>query len=372
MEQVGQTSKRIVLSGYYGFRNSGDEAVLQSILLALEKEGKQQGIAFEPVVLSIDPALTQNMYGVKAVHRMKPGEVWTAIRESDGLISGGGSLLQDATGFKTIPYYLAVVKLAQWLGKPTFIYSQGIGPVQRKQFYPFIRNAFQRSAYVSVRDAESAELLQKMGYTNPVEIVPDPVMGLPLHNKSDRSPEKSSLPVIGVSVRYWNEDRSELKGLAESLKGIQAQSDAEVRFLPFHLPSDDKASREIAGWMGGESDKVRIIGGIEHPQDMLREVSGCDLVIGMRLHSLIYAASQYVPLIGISYDPKIDQFLNRLDLKPAASTEHFSVDRVTAEALRLLKEKDRWVGEKAGQIDELKKNSHQPAKQIAAFFRNKG
>lgn len=369
---MGQTGKKIVLSGYYGFRNSGDEAVLRSILLALEEEGKREGLAFEPIVLSINPALTEKMYGVKAVHRMKPGEVWSAIRESDGLISGGGSLLQDATGFKTIPYYLAVIKLAQWLGKPVFIYSQGIGPVQRKQFYPFIRNAFQRSAYVSVRDAESAELLRKMGYTNPVETVPDPVMGLPLLTQSDRSPEKNNRSVIGVSVRYWNEDRSELKSLAESLRRILAELDAEVRFLPFHLPSDEEASRAVADWIGGESQNVRIIGGIEHPQDMLREVSSCDLVIGMRLHSLIYAASQYVPLLGISYDPKIGQFLNRLGLKPAASTDHFPVEQVAAEALRLIETKDRWVEEKRDQIDRLKHHSHQPAKQIAAFFRNKG
>ena len=75
------------------------------------------------------------MYGVKAYHRMKPGSLIRALREADGLISGGGSLLQDATSSKTIPYYLAVLKIAQWLGKPTFIYSQGIGPVSRPMFY---------------------------------------------------------------------------------------------------------------------------------------------------------------------------------------------------------------------------------------------
>ena len=112
---------RLVLSGYYGFDNSGDEAVLQSILLALRAEGEAAGIRVEPIVLSGNPDRTRRMYGVEAVHRMKPTELLKAIRRCDGVISGGGSLLQDATGKLSIPYYLGVLKLAQWLGKPTYI-----------------------------------------------------------------------------------------------------------------------------------------------------------------------------------------------------------------------------------------------------------
>lgn len=120
------TSQKLVISGYYGFRNSGDEAVLKSILTALEEESQRSNITIEPIVLSGDPESTTAMYGVRSVHRMKLKEVREALKESDGLISGGGSLLQDATGLKSIPYYLGVIKLAQWLKKPTFIYAQGL------------------------------------------------------------------------------------------------------------------------------------------------------------------------------------------------------------------------------------------------------
>jgi polysaccharide pyruvyl transferase WcaK-like protein len=100
---------RLVLSGYYGFRNSGDEAVLLGILQALDEAGKARGLRFEPIVLSGDPAWTERQYGVAAVPRMNPTAVWRALLASDGLISGGGSLLQDATGWKSIPYYLGVI-----------------------------------------------------------------------------------------------------------------------------------------------------------------------------------------------------------------------------------------------------------------------
>ncbi|WP_438447465.1 polysaccharide pyruvyl transferase CsaB [Gorillibacterium sp. sgz5001074] len=369
-----RTVKKIVISGYYGFRNSGDEAVLQSILLALESEGAAAGLTIEPIVLSVNPELTSRMYGVRSVHRMKPGQVLSAIRESDGLISGGGSLLQDTTSWKTIPYYLAIIKLAQWHRKPTFIYSQGIGPVANPRYFRPIVSAFKKCAYVSVRDQESAELLRKMGYTKDVEVVPDPVMGLPLREYAGHKPGSSEqqLPVIGVSVRYWNQDRSELRGIAETLNRIRADRNVTVRFLPFHLPSDEQASKDIIAQMGAETapGQVELVQGAEHPQDMLAQVAACDVLIGMRLHSLIYAASQQVPMLGVSYDPKIDQFLQRLDLKAAASTESYDAASVAEETLRLLDGRPHWLEIKRERIDRLKQEAHRPAKQIAALLRS--
>ncbi|MFC0212926.1 polysaccharide pyruvyl transferase CsaB [Paenibacillus chartarius] len=368
---------RLVLSGYYGFQNSGDEAVLQSILLALEEQGERQGLRIEPIVLSIDPELTRRMYGVQAYHRMRYSEVSAAILSSDGLISGGGSLLQDATSAKTIPYYLGIIKLAQLLGKPTFIYSQGVGPVNRKLFFSWIRGVFRKAAYVSVRDRESAELLSTMGLKAPVEIVPDPVMGLPLkapvqNHAGEASPEARR--TIGVSVRFWNEDRSELNGIAAALQRLlDEREDVAVRFLPFHLPSDEKASEYVAGKLSdAAAGRVTTARGVTHPQDMLAEAASCDVVLGMRLHSLIYAASQKVPMVGISYDPKIDQFLHRLGMNAAASTAAFDVESVVRECRRLLLHRDEWLKEKEAAIEELKRQAQLPAQQICSYFRSKG
>lgn len=369
---MGNPVKQIVISGYYGFRNSGDEAVLQSILLALQSAGEAAGITIEPVVLSVNPELTSRMYGVRSVHRMRPAQVWKALRRCDGLISGGGSLLQDATGWKTIPYYLAILKLAQWLKKPTFIYSQGLGPVNRTRFYSPIVTTFSKCRYVSVRDTESANLLGRMGYTKDVEVVPDPVMGLPLRGEAaDKSPEK---PVIGVSVRYWSKDRSELKGIAESLKRIMehCKSQAVVRFLPFHLPSDEQASREVMELLrasGIDGAILELAEGVEHPQDMLREVASCDLLIGMRLHSLIYGASQQVPVVAVSYDPKIDQFMRRLDTVAASSTREYDAMAVADESIRLLHASGEWHSARKKRIDGLKKEAQRPAQQIVALLR---
>jgi polysaccharide pyruvyl transferase CsaB len=369
---------KIALSGYYGFDNSGDEAVLQSILFALQEQGEQQGIQIEPIVLSANPEKTTEMYGVKAYHRMKPGSLLKALRESDGLISGGGSLLQDATSSKTIPYYLAVLKIAQWLGKPTFIYSQGIGPVSRPMFYGWIRSVFKRCKVVTVRDTESADLLGRMRLPRErITVVPDPVMGLPLRggvapDAGVSGGSASAVRTIGVSVRFWNEDRSELEALARSLQVLlAARTDVRLRFLPFHLPSDEVASQFVIDRLGDHKNRAEMLRGITHPQDMLAQVAGCDLMIGMRLHSLIYAASQYVPMVGISYDPKIDQFLHRLGMKAAASTSEFDTQRFAEEALGLLDQHEQWAAASRAAIEELKAQAQLPAQRIISFYKRK-
>lgn len=118
---------RLVLSGYYGFYNVGDEAILQSIIESLSKENPD----IELVVLSNDSKYTKEMYGVESVDRWDIKAVYHAIKNSDGVISGGGSLLQDQTSTKSILYYTGIMGLARLLKKPYYIYSQGIGQLQK-------------------------------------------------------------------------------------------------------------------------------------------------------------------------------------------------------------------------------------------------
>ncbi|MCR8844780.1 polysaccharide pyruvyl transferase CsaB [Paenibacillus sp. SC116] len=367
--------RTVVISGYYGFNNSGDEAVLNSILNALERAGREAGIRIEPVVLSGDPAATTALYGVRAVHRMKIGEVRRALKNSHALISGGGSLLQDATSAKTIPYYLGVIKLAQWLGKPTFIYAQGIGPVQRKLFYPFIKNVFSRSAYVSVRDVESAALLEKMGLNkSSIEVVPDPVMGMRLPSGTPQSSgfDEEGRPIVGVSVRFWNEDRTDMDRIAEMLQQWMEQQQLHIRFLPFHGHSDEAASRYVMDRLSNvdkHGSAVSISPIYPHPLDMLKEVSRCRVLVGMRLHSLIYAASQQVPVLGISYDPKIDQFLNRLGEQAIGTTKQLHPQRAAEQASSVLSNTERWREQHQEVIQQLIQEAELPAKQVVQLLR---
>ncbi|MBH5320598.1 polysaccharide pyruvyl transferase CsaB [Paenibacillus sp. GSMTC-2017] len=375
---------RIAISGYYGFRNSGDEAVLRSILLALEDEAEVQGVHIQPIVLSADPAWTSAMYGVESVHRMRPADVLRALRGSDGLISGGGSLLQDATSAKTIPYYTGVMKLAQLLGKPTFAYSQGIGPVNRRWMDPLIRSVMLGSKYVSVRDAESAALLGRMGVPHDrIDIVPDPVMGLPLPEamatealSGELSAAASSAgetpPIIGVSLRRWREDGADMARAAEALVALSKRRPVRLRFLPFHTPSDKVVSEEVMERLSGrlgEGSSAELAAPGDDPQRMLLAVGQCDVLLGMRLHALIYAANRHVPMLGLSYDPKIDQFLNRLGLKAIGSTEALDAEAFADAFCQLLDGPEEWRAKHGAAIEQLKQQAKRPAQQIVQLLR---
>lgn len=386
-------SKTVVISGYYGFGNSGDEAVLHSILLALKEEGEKQQLSIEPIVLSIDPKATERIHNVKAVHRLNMFSIIKSIRQSDLLISGGGSLLQDTTGLSTIPYYLGIIKLAQWLGKPTFIYSQGLGPIRHKAYYPLIRHTFNRSEYISVRDAESISLIEHIGVRpkQDIAIVSDPVMGLPLHEYAEGGASGMSeaheaglsdsvnstserVPVIGISVRLWHPQRKDLDAMTAALRIILDQRKVHLKFLPFYPPDDVEASRHIIRQLGEQYTEQISIASVAKQSDfggMLRHVSSCDLIIGMRLHSLIYAASYLVPLIGVSYDPKIDHFLQRIEMTSSGSTDHLDAEAMAEEALYLLDHRAEWMTAKQHLIDEMKNKTNEPAKQICAFLRLK-
>lgn len=354
--------------------------MLQSILIALQKQSQALGISIEPIVLSIDPEWTSATYGVKSVHRMKLVEVRQAIYESAGLISGGGSLLQDVTGSKTIPYYLGILKLAQWMGRPTFIYAQGIGPVNRKLFHPLIKSVFRKCNYISVRDEQSRELLLSMGLEQKnIEVVPDPVLGLSLPEETGSAgqpPSSGVLPVVGISVRYWEQDRKELDALVQGLIKANLDKPLHLRFLPFHFPTDNEASRYVMERLeesitehGGQ---VSICEDAIHPQQMLREVGVCDVLIGMRLHSLIYAAGRRVPLIGISYDPKIDHFLERIQCHPVGATNALDAEHVAAEIVHLLNTGQEWRTERKDVISKLIQEAGAPARQIVEYFHHKG
>ncbi|NLK01375.1 MAG: polysaccharide pyruvyl transferase CsaB, partial [Clostridia bacterium] len=142
---------RVVLSGYYGFQNAGDEAILYSIIKALRKVSPD----IEMLVLSNSPSETSLRHGVEAANRWCIKEIYSEIRKSDLFISGGGSLLQDVTGLKSLVYYLGIVFLAKLLGKPVMFYAQGIGPINSFIGRVLTKIAADRVDLITVRDENS-------------------------------------------------------------------------------------------------------------------------------------------------------------------------------------------------------------------------
>jgi polysaccharide pyruvyl transferase CsaB len=343
---------RVVISGYYGFKNNGDEAMLHAMLKALDQ--RIQGL--EAVVLSKDPRETQNFFGVRAVSRHDLRSILGEIKDADLLISGGGGLLQDVTGPNSILYYLGVVSLAKLLKKPVFFYGQGIGPVKTPLGKAMMRLVANRVDMITVRDRESKEELRSLGVVRPVvEVTADPALGLDV-GEIDPGPgiavlKGAGVPIgdglVGVSVRGWKGQSAYKSVIARACDDLIAKG-RKVVFLPMHYPEDVAVSREIAAMM---NNKPFIIERQLDFKDMLSLMTHTGLIIGMRLHFLIFGALLNIPMVGISYDPKVDRFLRLMEMPSGGWVEKLDyqeftdcIETVTASAVEL---KDRLAGKVA-------------------------
>lgn len=301
--------KTVVISGYYGYGNTGDEALLASITASL----KAMLPGLRIIVLSAKPEKTARQYGVEAVDRLSLSAVFSVLKKADLLISGGGSLLQDVTGPLTIPYYLGVVAIAKLLGKKVMFYAQGIGPINGFAGKVLVKLIANRADIITLRDTASLDLLRRLGVSKPyIEVTADPVFASDIEDKmkacsipAEQGKIFSDKPVVGIFIREWQGligYKKAIAGLADYL----LENGREVVFIPMQSPSDVAPSVEIAAMM--EHEPVIIKQGFTFDQ-LICMVKPMEMVVGMRLHALIISALCSVPMIGLSYDPKVYEFL---------------------------------------------------------------
>ena len=292
----------IVLSGYYGFDNVGDEAILLSIITALRKQQPD----IELTVLSNNPEKTAKTYDVKAINRWKLKEVARVLKKADGLISGGGSLLQDQTGMKTIPYYCIIMRVAKFMRTPVFVYAQGMGPINHPMSRFITKSTLNKVAQITLRDEASKQLLEEIGVKKQMAIVPDPVIGLDASSFHSDWLTRQAFEggYITVSVRDWPSEVNYKQKIVDSLDLLAAEGH-QIVFIPMHDEHDEKTSFELMHKMKA---KAVVAPGNLSIEEKVTIIGQSDLLIGMRLHSLIFSAIQATPFIAISYDPKIDAF----------------------------------------------------------------
>ena len=306
---------KVLISGYYGFYNIGDEAILKSIIEALRNENPKIDI----VVLSNDVEYTKSTYKVNAINRWKLNDIYKELLKCDGFISGGGSLFQDVTSSRSILYYTSIIWLAKFAKKPIFIYAQGIGPIDKKNNRKIVGRLFNKVDYITLRDKESKLLLNDIGVRKDIDIVPDPVMGFNIENYEFKLPEYyTNDDYITVSIRDWKKNNSEFqKNIALTCDKI-IESGINVVFIPMHGEHDEKISIEVANLM---KYNAKVLSKNLTMEEKMMYIKESKLMIGMRLHALIFAATVGTPMIGISYDPKIDSYLKLIEQPSIGNVE---------------------------------------------------
>ncbi|MBQ2739193.1 MAG: polysaccharide pyruvyl transferase CsaB [Oscillibacter sp.] len=362
-QQVRRRRYHVVMSGYYGFSNAGDDAILDSISHSVTELSDDVAIT----VLSNDPALTQRQFGLHAVPRFHALKVFSALRKSDVLLSGGGSLLQDTTSTRSILYYLAVMSTARMLGKPVMLYANGIGPVRKEGNRRRTKNAVEKAAVVTLRDNGSQRELRQMGVKrSDLRVTADPVFRLPPASpeRAEELLKECGMPegkdFVVVSVRSWPNTEKFFGELAKLCDHLRRRYGLEVLFMMMQ-PSHDRAATERV--MQAMEEKAFVLDCPCTPRDLMGVLGKAKLCLAMRLHTLIFAARMAVPTMGLVYDPKVENYLQELDLPSAGHVERFdakaaitAADTLMADydgVLAGMKEKSEALTKAAGENERL-------------------
>lgn len=312
------------VTGYYGFGNAGDEAILETLLRHLR--ALRSDLAF--TITSADPAETAAAYGVDSVLWSDSGAILEAIRSSSLVLIGGGGIFHDYWGFDPhtlltddhwgISFYTGPALLGALLGKRVMLYAIGVGPLFSEHARQYTRIACEAAHVITVRDSASAGLLTELDIPpQQIQLTADPAFDFAVPPAP--APTKSQ---IGIGLRNWNigvyPDFWE-RQVAAALDQFLDTHPGEAVFLPFQrldsdLEDDLAVARRVYGRMRNQ-DRCRVVDARATPSQLASEIAACDLVLGMRLHASILAAAARVPVVSLSYDTKVDEAMQRVALE---------------------------------------------------------
>lgn len=324
---------KLLFSGYYGFDNSGDDAILEAILKDVRADEK-----FDITVMSNNPKKTSRHYKVKAVDRFYLKDVFGSIKNCDILISGGGSLLQDVTSTRSLYYYLGLIVLAKFFKKKVYLLANGIGPIQSSLNRWLTARVLNRVDMITLRDQMSYDFIQEIGVHRPkIKVTADPVYKLnpiqgaqrqDLFDHLDLDPD---LGYIGLALRDWPQPH-DLKDRFQDLMTSLLDRGHNLLLLPLFYPNDADYFKELMeGLDPDQLSRVKLIDEKISVAQMLACVDCLKAFIPMRLHGLIYGISRTIPTVPISYDPKVDGLAKDLDMKACFHIDDFKVEDVVRE-----------------------------------------
>jgi len=339
---------KVVVSGYYGFGNLGDEAILHVLL----EELRSLEDPVEPVVLSAAPGETARLYGVRAVDRWNLRELRRELRTADAFVSGGGGLIQDETSRRSALYYLALLAYAR-RRCPVYLVGQGLGPLRSRLVTSCARRVVPKAAFAVVRDEPSERLLRRWGLPED-RLACGGDLTLLLRSKlGEIAPKEGEKPYVLVALRG---DPSEefREALAHQLVHVRKELGLQPIFFAFHPEEDRGAMEGVAARLTPRPPVLQAEG--VPLGEALRVVGGARAVVGMRLHALIFALLAGVPFLAVGGPTKLETFLRQVERAggpelPFATEEQLASFEVElAEAL----EGFRREGEEEGLRERLR------------------
>lgn len=330
-----------VACGYYGYGNSGDEAILYVLLDQLARLGVPRTYVLTEVPDAIDRLYAAHgavglrdweIVGLTGLSHLLRGRPFRKLRIQAGarvFIYGGGSILRDdGMSWRNFFRMLDDIFVARLTGVPVFFYALGVGPFRGWIGRRVIAAAARCAGAITVRDDKSAGLLRRLGIApGRIAVVTDPAFLLP-----DCDPQQAArdagidgflarhprtlfvYPTMAIAEPPLATDDTLVHAMAAGLSRLAREDGWAMVFVPMEvLGEEDYArghrddiltNRRIAAAMD-PGCAVHLMERALPPPAMraLTRLAGINLTV--RLHPMIYAASLGIPCVALNYDPKV-------------------------------------------------------------------
>jgi polysaccharide pyruvyl transferase CsaB len=353
-------AKRLVLAGYFGRGNLGDDAILLGFVNGVRE------LDYQYTVICGTPEYLMRDYGLRGVGHLDFKAVRSVIEQCDALVFPGGSVFQDVSSVRSVAYYADLVKQAKKAGKKVVMLGQGVGPLNRFLGKRLATGAFQAADLIAVRDRGSVSSLQALGVPGTPRVTADMAFLLPEPSGDDglKPFGVGDMKSVGLSARPAGKDKGKqvVKVFSRLMRLL-----FDNGWVPVMIEMDREMDRPLIDRLGKEfGGKVPEIRNLTSPVQLQQRIMRMDAVLGMRLHAGILAATVGVPAYLVSYDPKVTAFANAMGYPTPQNIEGTTAERVFDGFQAFMKDRERVVEGVKRRRDELSKQAKENIELLVA------
>lgn len=366
MNKVKNIRRRLLIAGYYGFGNAGDELILMAMLQQL------RSLNGESIrVLSNDPEKTEDEHHIQAVDRSSLWQICKAIYQSEIFVLGGGGLLQDESGNLSIWYYLRLLWIALFFRKKIFVYAVGVGVVRYFWNRKLVALTLNHVDVLTVRDHESKRDLVNFGVKKEIHVTADPVLSLELSRMRAVSPGVSqssngSLLKCAIIPRVWSKWKEIVPEVAEVSDSLIKKFKAKIFIVPFHPEVDLPITIALTEKL---KDRIELFHW-QTSRELIQFFSETDLIISFRLHGLILGSMLQKTVVGVALDRKIGDFMNYLSPENVVEYDHLDADKLLNSILKCWSRRENFSHILKVKIPELKAQADRTAQLVVKFIQS--
>ena len=347
----------VLICGYYGYGNMGDETLLSVIVRELRRQNPSVRIC----VLSAKPEETKAYHSVNAVSRFDFARIAEKMKCSEMLLFGGGNLLQDKTSTHSLLYYTHILRMARQYGMKIMVCANGIGPINSESNRECVKKALALADEISLRDRESFLWTKRFYSERSLRLTFDPAI---LIESSRRDFPYANYFV--VAPKKTSPDCED--ALLALIDSISAEKNLHPVIISLYDAQDRRYAERIA--VRANASFCRL----ERAEDCISLLECAEFLISSRLHGLIYACIAACPMMGYSDDKKLFSYLEYIgfgleDAIPCAAFVGESVDFVKERARKILAESEACRSELKKRLPEWKRVARREFAEIPKHFK---